>query len=95
MMAQAAPAAGVSQGARGAPNVAHLQALDQSTTDGERQAASGAVRRRVTTRVAGGGVEPLQLRVQDRARGIGSRFRAASNDSGRAMLKGMAKEKMK
>jgi type IV secretion system protein VirB6 len=39
----------------------------------------------VTTLVSGGGIEPVQPRHQERARGIGSRFRTASNDSGRAM----------
>ena len=45
-------------------------------------------RRTVITQISGGGIEPL--RAEDdgaRARGIGSRFRSASNDTGRWLMK--------
>ncbi|MDG2005120.1 MAG: type IV secretion system protein [Novosphingobium sp.] len=90
----AAPAAGMHRPATSAANGAHLQQSEALATSSAHEPASSPAHRRVTTLVAGGGVEPLQSRVQDRARGIGSRFRAASNDSGRAMLKSMGKEKM-
>ncbi|HKT85841.1 MAG TPA: type IV secretion system protein [Novosphingobium sp.] len=52
------------------------------------QGAGGSDRRRtVVTQVAGGGVEPLAQGNASRARGIGSRFRSASNDSGRLPAK--------
>jgi len=45
-------------------------------------------RRTVITQVTGGGIEPISPRPgADRTRGIGSRFRSASNDSGRMALK--------
>ncbi len=44
--------------------------------------ARGGDRRTVVTQVAGGGIEPLATRGGSRARGIGSRFRSASNDTG-------------
>lgn len=47
------------------------------------QAAPRADRRTVITQVTGGGIEPLAAAGNSRARGIGSRFRSASNDTGR------------
>ncbi|WP_395393941.1 type IV secretion system protein [Novosphingobium sp. BL-8A] len=41
-------------------------------------------RRTVVTQVSGGGLEPLAQGTASRARGIGSRFRSASNDTGRS-----------
>lgn len=47
------------------------------------QAAPRADRRTVITQVTGGGIEPAAAASSSRARGIGSRFRTASNDAGR------------
>lgn len=44
-------------------------------------------RRTVVTHVTGGGIEPAGSHSQQRARGIGSRFRNASNDAGRLPAK--------
>lgn len=44
-------------------------------------------RRTIVTQVTGGGVEPLGSGRDTRARGIGSRFRSASNDTGRPPAK--------
>ena len=44
-------------------------------------------RRTVVTQVVGGGIEPLRANTGTRARGIGSRFRRASNDTGRLPVK--------
>jgi type IV secretion system protein VirB6 len=76
--------------------VRHMEPAEGTALAVAGSAAAGAsTGRRVTTLVSGGGIEPVQPRLQDRARGIGSRFRAASNDSGRAMTgasgKGAAK----
>jgi len=76
--------------------VQHMEPAEGTAPAVAGSAAAGAITgRRVTTLVSGGGIEPVQPRLQDRARGIGSRFRAASNDSGRAMTgasgKGAAK----
>ena len=46
-------------------------------------ATHSSERRTVVTQVSGGGIEPLGHSNASRARGIGSRFRSASNDSGR------------
>lgn len=46
-------------------------------------------RRTVVTHVSGGGLEPMSSRRESRARGIGSRFRSASNDTGRRQVKEM------
>lgn len=46
-------------------------------------------RRTVVTHVTGGGLEPMSSRPVSRARGIGSRFRSASNDTGRRQAKEM------
>lgn len=52
------------------------------------QGAGGSDRRRtVVTQVVGGGIEPLASGNASRARGIGSRFRSASNDPGRLPAK--------
>ena len=53
------------------------------------QAARQGERRTVITQVSGGGIEPLRPIADgpSRARGIGSRFRAASNDTGRLPAK--------
>lgn len=55
----------------------------------EADAARSGGRRTVITQVSGGGVEPLRPAAEgpSRARGIGSRFRAASNDAGRISSK--------
>ena len=94
-VASAAPAPHMSRPARGAPVVSPLQGTGGEASGGGGETASAATRRRVTTLVAGGGIAPLHGRVQDRARGIGSRFRAASNDSGRVMMNGASKEVIK
>lgn len=44
-------------------------------------------RRTVVTQVSGGGIEPLRPDSNSRARGIGSRFRSPSNDTGRKPVK--------
>jgi len=44
-------------------------------------------RRTVITQVSGGGIEPLRADSNSRARGIGSRFRSPSNDTGRKPVK--------
>ncbi len=46
-------------------------------------ATHSSERRTVVTQVSGGGLEPLGPGAASRARGIGSRFRSASNDSAR------------
>lgn len=52
------------------------------------QGGGGSDRRRtVVTQVVGGGIEPLANGKASRARGIGSRFRSASNDTGRSPAK--------
>lgn len=48
---------------------------------------SGGDRRTVITQISGGGIEPLAPRAGSRAKGIGSRFRSASNDTGRVPVK--------
>jgi type IV secretion system protein VirB6 len=60
--------------------------------EGSPQGGNGAVRsserRTVVTQVSGGGIEPLRSGDNAaRTRGIGSRFRGASNDSGRMPAK--------
>jgi len=64
-----------------------VQGLDpvDNLAPGAAGSTGASTGRRVTTLVSGGGIEPVQPRQQERARGIGSRFRTASNDSGRAM----------
>lgn len=53
---------------------------------GGRVGASGE-RRTVITQVSGGGIAPAGHGQDARARGIGSRFRSASNDTGRKPVK--------
>lgn len=60
-----------------------------SVAQGDGGAARGPERRTVITQVSGGGIAPVGQGQDSRARGIGSRFRSASNDTGR----GPAKEK--
>jgi type IV secretion system protein VirB6 len=50
---------------------------------GEGASHQGGDRRTVITQISGGGIEPLAPRAGSRAKGIGSRFRSASNDTGR------------
>ena len=75
-----------------APSAAQGRAPAVSAASAAAMAASGAAagaathsseRRTVVTQVSGGGIEPLGHSHASRARGIGSRFRSASNDSGR------------
>jgi type IV secretion system protein VirB6 len=54
---------------------------------GQGAGAHSGDRRTVVTQVVGGGIEPLRSDNDSRAKGIGSRFRSASNDSGRAPAK--------
>ncbi|MCJ2185131.1 type VI secretion protein, partial [Novosphingobium sp. 1949] len=49
--------------------------------------ASSGERRTVITQVSGGGLAPAGSGLDARTRGIGSRFRSASNDTGRLMAK--------
>lgn len=49
--------------------------------------AGGSDRRTVVTQVIGGGVEPMRSGQDVRTRGIGSRFRSASNDAGKMSAK--------
>lgn len=68
---------------------------DLSAGSGAGSAGHDPGRRSVVTQVSGGGVQPLSPRKDERARGIGSRFRNASNDGGRpAMARTPAKEKI-
>jgi type IV secretion system protein VirB6 len=86
----AAPAAGAVAPAAGSHTVqsrtAAVSAAAASHGEGGVQggpAAPRADRRTVITQVTGGGIEPLVAARDSRARGIGSRFRSASNDTGR------------
>jgi len=69
--------------------------VDPATVHDPGAIARSTDRRTVVTHVSGGGIEPLrahgQSGVQSRAHGIGSRFRSASNDTGRLP----AKEKLR
>ena len=89
-VAMAAPAAGVvapaaathtMQSRTAAVSAAAASHSDAGAQSG--QAAPRADRRTVITQVTGGGIEPLAAAGNSRARGIGSRFRSASNDTGR------------
>ncbi len=66
-----------------------------ATADSGHHAAAGPARaserRTVVTQISGGGIEPLTAPRNDRARGIGSRFRSASNDTGHKRLKEAAR----
>lgn len=64
---------------------ASAPAVGQSTGEGGSHA--GGDRRTVITQISGGGIEPLASRAGSRAKGIGSRFRSASNDTGRVPVK--------
>ncbi|MBT0669386.1 type IV secretion system protein [Novosphingobium profundi] len=70
-------------GTRGAQGPAASGAVGQGGGDGVR----GSDRRTVVTQVSGGGIAPLGQGPESRARGIGSRFRSASNDTGRLPVK--------
>ncbi|PEQ12745.1 type VI secretion protein [Novosphingobium sp. PC22D] len=69
-----------------APAVAANPGGVASGGSGEGASRSGD-RRTVVTQVSGGGIEPLAPRSASRTRGIGSRFRSASNDTGRGPAK--------
>jgi type IV secretion system protein VirB6 len=68
------------------PALAPSPELLQGTASTSHGTGTGGTSRRrmVTTLVSGGGIQPIQGQKQDRAKGIGSRFRTASNDSGHA-----------
>ena len=69
-----------------APAVSAATAAAMAASAGGGGAAThSSERRTVVTQVSGGGIEPLGHSNASRARGIGSRFRSASNDSGRGM----------
>jgi len=69
-------------GARRAPVVATNPSAGEPAVAGQQaQAGRSGDRRTVITQVSGGGLEPVAARSQNRARGIGSRYRSASNDS--------------
>ncbi len=79
------------QAARRAPVVNASGAAAQAD-NGSGQSAGpmrSSDRRTVVTHVTGGGIEPSISRSNNRARGIGSRFRSASNDTGRRQAKEM------
>lgn len=81
----AAPASSVSayQSRTSTVSAAAAAAAGASVTGGE-SAARSSDRRTVVTQVVGGGIEPLrQGDSATRAKGIGSRFRSASNDTGK------------
>ncbi|MDE8650144.1 type IV secretion system protein [Novosphingobium album (ex Liu et al. 2023)] len=61
---------------------ASAAAMADAGPAGEAPARAGE-RRTVVTQVVGGGIEPMAPRGEARARGIGSRFRNASNDTGK------------
>jgi len=89
-----APAASASVPA-GRAGQDRARAVAASSASGAGHAASGqgsaqartSERRTVVTQVVGGGIEPLRANTGARARGIGSRFRSASNDTGRLPAK--------
>ncbi|MBF7012412.1 type IV secretion system protein [Novosphingobium resinovorum] len=81
----AAPASSVSayQSRTSTVSAAAAAAAGASVTGGD-GAARSSDRRTVVTQVVGGGIEPLrQGDSATRAKGIGSRFRSASNDTGK------------
>lgn len=85
----AAPAPSVSayQSRTSTVSAAAAAAAGTAATAGESAARSGD-RRTVVTQVVGGGIEPLrQGDTATRAKGIGSRFRGASNDTGKLPAK--------
>ncbi len=66
---------------RRAPLVAANQSAGEVAGAGQpAQPGRSGDRRTVITQVSGGGLEPVAARTQNRARGIGSRYRSASND---------------
>lgn len=74
------------QAAARAPAVSAASAAAMATAPSAEGAAAthSSERRTVVTQVSGGGLEPLAQSTATRARGIGSRFRSASNDTGRS-----------
>jgi type IV secretion system protein VirB6 len=88
--AQEAPAS-PRTAARG-PLVAPVSARPGASADVPAGTPASPGRRQVTTLVAGGGIEPLRAPGPGRASGIGSRFRAASNDSARGLFKTSGRE---
>lgn len=86
LMAASAPAAPVLSAQRRPAVVA--AASEAAANDASQQApARSGERRTVVTQVVGGGIEPLASNNASRARGIGSRFRSVSNDTGRLPAK--------
>ena len=70
-----------------AVSAASAAAMHESAHGGGSEAGRSGDRRTVVTQVTGGGVEPVGPSRDARARGIGSRFRSASNDTGRMPAK--------
>ncbi|WP_395327628.1 type IV secretion system protein [Novosphingobium sp. BL-8H] len=67
-----------------AVSVASAAAMAAAPSGDGASANHSTERRTVVTQVSGGGLEPIGQSAASRARGIGSRFRSASNDSGRS-----------
>ncbi|WP_156841147.1 type IV secretion system protein [Novosphingobium aquimarinum] len=88
---QVAPsAAAMTSGSGGRPSMAVAAAASAPAIGaGSSEGAShhGGDRRTVITQISGGGIEPLAPRAGSRAKGIGSRFRSPSNDTGRTPVK--------
>jgi type IV secretion system protein VirB6 len=70
-----------------AVSAASAAVASESPVQGGDGGARSGGRRTVVTQVVGGGVEPMGPNRNSRARGIGSRFRSASNDTGRLPAK--------
>lgn len=66
-----------------AVSAASAAAMTAAPSGEASQASHASDRRTVITQVSGGGIEPLAQSAASRARGIGSRFRSPSNDTGR------------
>ncbi|GLK46642.1 MULTISPECIES: type IV secretion system protein [Novosphingobium] len=80
----AAPASSVSAYQSRTSTVSAAAAAAGASVTGGESAARSSDRRTVVTQVVGGGIEPLrQGDSATRAKGIGSRFRSASNDTGK------------
>ncbi|KQM18947.1 type IV secretion system protein [Novosphingobium sp. Leaf2] len=83
-----APAVSAFQSRTSTVSAAAAAATGAVNVVGSEAALRGADRRTVITQVTGGGIEPLrQGDSGPRARGIGSRFRSASNDPGKLPAK--------
>lgn len=84
----AAPATPAFQSRTSTVSAAAASAAGAAAAAGGEAGARSAERRTVVTQVVGGGIEPLrQGDSGTRAKGIGSRFRSASNDPGRLPAK--------